>query len=438
MSNEKLAICSWSDVKDSVFDIDPELASLLDETKDAHRHPLILAKYPFASHIIHHGDFFIPSQVGTINRFSDNKHDTQITGLLDYYWGSIPMGLVLSGSVESYWKSVNQIIPMGVLGQGETFALRTVFDREGWCNFHKAWNLTSGARLLFSIPSLKDTAKFKKLNKSLQTRVSTPKSFTDHWQIFKHTYPKVGDNQEWNTTLLIFSKGWVDGIVNQRYPHLYNYLLKRIWVKQEFNRNRRIFDHIWRDFSSAAVKEGFKLKQQIYDHVKNLVLIGVGVEFAFRPDFSRQIAPLDSLASMLLDDYGLTYQPTFMCTDKLSWSNSGMLYDSLQMPTYQASASRSNNSGLDDMRESLHLSEFFLEQITLKKLPMLDNTRFMRLPDEVKYTYFHTDKDYSKRIHNVEKMFAEDERFTMGEYFSDLEPCYSSKFFKGCVRIAKL
>ena len=427
-------VIEWVDIAATIALVDPELADIIDRHPGSKKYKLVKVSYPYGENIIKAGSFYFPNKHGMLAPFHSNTIENSIKKMFDYYWGSIPFGILLSGAAECYWSGSKQTTSLSMLYPGSTYALRTIFDKNGWCNFKDAFDLSSGARSIFLLPSIKDTIKFKKLGKSLENRITIPKDFNEQWYLLKDIYKSKINKTCWKSEFLFFTTQWLKDIFSEKPNELYNCLRNRVWAVTEFSRNRKIFDYIWNDFIRIAKKEGVKAKDYLFDLAKHLVLIGIGDEYGFQPTISNQVAPIDLFQKAFIKYYKITQTPTFMSSATIKMDKPDNVYFSLQhsanLLTYPHRIGVS--SSLDDVRDVKAIMDLFME--CLKKVTLsVKGTRFTELPDKVHYSYYHTDKDYTRQAMNSALVMQNDERFN---YKSNLEFCNSSLFFKGCVQIS--
>lgn len=434
--NNAVRIVTWKEVKNQVFEVNPELAEILDACKPGAEHLLVKVSYPFGSHIIKSGTFYLPNEHGVLSPFSSVGIPNEFKEMFAYHWGSIPFGILLSGVAESFWTGSEQIISMGILPRGGTFALRTIFDEDSWCNFKDAFDLTAGSRLLFLLPSIKDNTKFKKLIKAIGKRCSMPRDFDEQWNLFKDIYLSEINNDGWQSELLLFTKPWLEDMLSGKFHQLSMHLRKKIWSWSEFWRNRKLFDFIWSDFIRIAKHKGVKVKDYIFDFARHLILIGVGDEYGFSPATDDTFAPIELFRDAFIGHYKISFDPTFMRSDTIRWGQPKKIYFSLQHPSNLLTYPHrhTNNSSLDDVRDVKTLVDLFKECASQGKIGV-GGTRFTELENKIKYDYYHTDRDYSNQVLSSGLIVHEDTRFQSKE---GLEFCSSSQFFKGCVRITSL
>lgn len=430
-STNSYEIISWKDISQIVAGIDPELAQIIDNCPGSKTHKLVKASYSYGENIIKAGDFHFPNDHGFLVPFKNTS--SKIQELFNYFWGSIPFGILLSGSAESYWSGTEQTTSIGMLHPGSTYALRTIFDKQGWCNFKDAFDLSSGARSIFLLPSIKDTTKFKKLGKVLERRITIPKEFNDHWHLLKEIcHSKISDNS-WKSEFLFFTTAWLEDMFSGKSTELYNYLRNRAWINTEFSRNRKIFDYIWNDYIRIAKRKGIKAKDYLFDFAKHLILIGIGDEYGFGFSFNNKVAPVSIIRRTFIEHYKITQDPTVMSAATIRWGKPSKVFFSLQhcanLLTYPHRSSLS--SSLDDVRDVKAIVDLFMESIKKAQLSF-GGTRFTELPERIRYEYYHTDKDYAQQAMSS-TLIAQD--IDIKELSSKLEFCSSSLFFKGCVKI---
>src|SRR5258708_4251977 len=88
-----------------------------------------------------------------------------------------------------------------------------------------------------------------------------------------------------------------------------------------------------------------------------------------------------------------------MCLHHFSAMNKKLLYYSLQIPTTTIFSPRSNkaSSTMTELRELKHIMEVLLEEINRRNLG-IERTPLFQLAQNVKYNFYHTEKDKRDEI----------------------------------------
>tara|TARA_B100000989_G_scaffold283885_1_gene250160 strand:+ start:769 stop:2106 length:1338 start_codon:yes stop_codon:yes gene_type:complete len=436
-NSSPVEVVTWSDVRDRMGEIQPQFAQLIDDYQPGDK-PLLLASYPFASHLITNGDFHLPDNHGKITSLRKGDYAPQINELLDYNWKSVPFGIALEGYAESYWHS-DVIQPTAMLYPGATLALRTIFDQDSRYNFHRAWNLSSGARLMFILSSIKDSEKFKRLQRTYQFREDMPVDYQDQWKVFKKIYNSPQANVDWRTKVVFFTKSWIEDILGGKNERLTLFLLNSVWRFHEFERNRRVFDFIMDDFKRIMSRKGVKINSYSFACLKHLIRIAMGEEFGFSPMVCNEVSPHELLFDAYTHTYRTKKSPTFMRINKVKWDEpDNAVYYSMHFPLHVGDSYKKNGySNIDDTIELKQSMEIFLDAIEGGRLELVEKTRLSELPDKIKFDYFHTDSDPMQELTSSKLILSHDPRFVPSLERRDPAIAFNhaSPFFKGCIKI---
>ena len=171
----------------------------------------------------------------------------------------------------------------------------------------------------------------------------------------------------WLSEVLIFTKPWFDGMFDIQYTALANYLRQENYkVIAKNDGHMALFDFIWHEFVENLQVQGFKAKSYVYEYVKNLILVGLGIKFGLAPVCNEDFFPKALIQHAYLDEYKIRYKPLLMATKKLNWAKpKDAVFLSLQVNTQLCNLPKrkSTNSGLDDIRDIRRLIQLFYTSI---------------------------------------------------------------------------
>jgi hypothetical protein len=119
---------TWKSARKLVKSVYPQLAEIIDEISPDDKFTLYSAKYPYGAMIINKGVFFIPNVDGHIVPLSHRTIPEEYKNDLDFH-GTIPVGLVLKNSIESFMIQGERITPFTLFKQGDVLALWRIQNR---------------------------------------------------------------------------------------------------------------------------------------------------------------------------------------------------------------------------------------------------------------------------------------------------------------------
>lgn len=423
---------TWKSIRARIKEIQPFLFNAIDEIDPGSEYSLYLVKYPYGSVICDRGVFCVPN----INQKLVPLHDSSISLELKQalgYSATIPLGLVMSNSIETYLQAKQRIIPGSFKRIGEFVSLWRALEEEK-SSYHLSWTITAGARSIFMLPKVTDSASHKALKIKYGLKLPAPQELFDQWNIFTHIANHNSFSQPWAAELIFFSEKWFTHRNDKSWTSFYRVMLDEFWKGSAFRRNQYIFDSA---FSIAQENKNLKPNPYLTDTVKHLIAIGKGAAPAFSPAMNDEAAPVSGLQKTYLEDYGIKkYAPVIM---HLHHFNSLMpVYYSFQMPTTTVFSpkSRKLSSVMTDLHELKHIMESVMSEI-LKGDIGLEKTPLYDLATNTQYGYYHSDKDKFSEVLSVAEIQLFDKSFTRSniddnEYlFPEFGP-----FFRGCISIS--
>lgn len=216
MEKANIRKVAWFEVRDKVKKVNPRLSDIIDEIDPSQKFPLYIARYPYGSMIVNEGEFYIPSTLGSIVPISDKQIDPKTREELTYSGMGLPAGVVIEHTAHESVTTSQQILPLGVVGQGSIFALWKKLDEE--LSFHpiNMFTITAGDRFIFMVPKISNILWHKNLKRDFNISLPPPVSLLDQWEIFKAIVHHPDTNCNWATELLFFSKIWFEKIKNDK------------------------------------------------------------------------------------------------------------------------------------------------------------------------------------------------------------------------------
>jgi hypothetical protein len=441
MSINKIQV---SEAIDRIKKLNPKLAKEIEIISPDEGYYLYEISYPYGASIVDRGIFQVPDSNNHIVPLNHSTIGSKIKDDLGYS-GTIPLGIITNNSIEAFMLSGNRVIPSSIVKPGNLISLWRVLD-EG-ISFHtgKFWNITSGARSICMLPKITDTTNYKNLKTKFGLKLNVPQSLSEHWELFVKIANHSQFSQSWESSILFFPKKWMSHKNDRKWKGFYNYLFETVWQSSNFRRNQFITD-----FAFSLVQENRNLKPNPYlaDTVKHLVAIGGGAVEAFCPAIDNSAAPIQGLQQVFIEIYGLKkYAPIIMHMHHFSLKENRPVYYSLQLPTTTifSPKSRKLSTLITELDEVKYIMEVFLAEV-LKENLEVEGTPLYELAKNVRYNYFHSEKDkhgeilLSNNIPLLDTNFSTSAKNSINNINVVEDQSWFPEFatfFKGCISISK-
>lgn len=425
----------WQEISPRVKMLLPEFATIIDNLNPDHNHNLYLVNYPYGAAILDQGVFQIPNADNHLVPLNHSTIPQQIKNDLGYC-GTIPLGLMLENSIETFMRADQRVIPSTMLTPGKFISLWRVLD-EG-ISFHagRFWNVCSGARSICMLPKITDANGYKAIKAKHGLKLKVPQKLIEHFELFSSIIQHIPTEIPWQSSLLFFPQHWFSHQKDGAWVKFYHYLLNTVWQGAAFRRNQFIFDFA---FSRAQENRNLRSNPYLADTVRHLVAIGCGAVPAFTPAIDQTAAPIDLLQSVFVESYGLKrYAPTIMHLQHFSPQSQNPVYYSFQIPTTTVFSpkSRKVSSTMVELQEVKHIMEILLTEI-LKGNLEVENTPLFELAKNVHYEYFHSEKDKADEIQQASLIAELNPKFThLGSGDGDYQFAEFAPFFRGCISIS--
>lgn len=422
----------WASIQDYIKKINPDFSAVIDKISPSEKYAIYHVKYPYGALILDKGVFHIPNRENFLVPISHSSVPNSIKEDLGYT-DTMPMGMILENSIETFFVTKDRIIPASLFKKGDLVSLWCVL--EDYDNYHKGplWSITSGARTICMLPKITDKNSYRQLKLKYGLKSPIPKSLNDHWEIFFHLTSHEKFINNWSSEIILFGKKWFENKNDFAWTEFYRYLLKEAWAASSFRRNQFIFD-----FAFSLIQKNKNLKPNPYlaDTVRHLIAVGSGSSPAFTPAIDDTAAPILRLQEVFLRDYGLKkYAPVIMHLHHFSAKERRPVYYSFEMPTTTVFSPRSSriSSKMTDMRELKYILEVLLSEI-LKGNVDVHKTPLYEIAKNVKYNFYHTDRDQYSEIANTLNVLHFDQYFSANSFeyaFPEFSP-----FFRGCISVS--
>lgn len=431
----------WSDVRDDINSLNPELVRVIDQLDPDPSYGLFRVRYPFGAMILHGSTFFIPTPDGSdIVPITDERIPQDWQQKLNYQQ-TMPMGMMLKRSCESYLEPEGRLVPLALMRPGHLFASWRALDTEYTYHPRTIWRVTAGARSLFMLPKITDVTAYRKLRRHYNINALLPSQFSEQWQVFV----ELANHQEfpdpWSCEMIFFSERWLQPRDDAAWLAFHHYLLQKAWKSSGYWRNKMLFDYMWDSFLLELSRKNIRPSHYLFDTAKRLVVLASGHLPAYAPAGRDQdCAPIRGIQEVYMDAYGLKgYQPTIMRPQKYRQGQREPIYYSLQFPNCFSTTlpPRTSNSIISDLRELRGIMERFIEGLQSQSICGAEGTPIEHMFEHVRLDYFHNEAGVEDSVRHTSHIVTEDPMFT--RQFADQSDrsfCDTSAFLRGCIRIA--
>lgn len=421
MPLENIRQVNWQEVHRRVSNVNSTVAAAIDAIPH-HEHPnLYLASYSFGELIIDHGLMRIPALP---DQFAD-----------DIRYSNIPLFITLNKSTELFLDlNSNSTYPLHLFFPGKTLGIWSILDAGHLQNSNQPgiWSLAAGARTIFMLPKVMDYGSHSKMQRQLQlSEAYPPHNLFDQGLVFTDIAASKKIRCTWQQDILIFGKGWAEGLQTGKWPELHHTLLQQEWNESLFLRNHMNTEILWQFLAQAQAQTRIKPSIYVIDTVKHLINIALNASVGFAPlaNEDETIAPVSIIQNAYLEYYHLKqYIPTLLAPAYLK--NSGAVYYSFLYPTLLSLSPNYNfRNTLEDERNIRHI--LTLVQNMLSQYPNYQHP----LSPDIQFDFFHYEADPIYNIHPVQDLPKNDPLLDYYPANPDLIFSETGPFLRACVKI---
>lgn len=414
----EISLLEWKDVSERVRQVNKKLAALVDNLEVTKAYPLVLLRQNFGELLVNNGK---------INCVPE-------TFRKELAYSAIPLFMPLNKHLEVFVDNQTRVIPMNIIKEGQLVGLFETVDSVFNYHTRAPWSVCAGSRTTCLLPRISDQLKLHKLS-SKYTYSSFRQSMTrlqDHWYLFKAIANSPAFHSNWSVDILFFSANWFDlkKNDNKAWHQFYHYIYSQAWQVAKFALFKIDVELQWERIITAISQRRLKPNPYIADTVKHLYLLSFGKFPGFVPlDRSEKLMPSTELQEVLVEAYGLKYQPTIVHCDNLeNTTDTQPVYYSLAYPTLMGGSpsASTNKTRIMDLRDIMMCIE------TISKIDgesLLNNMIF---------DYFHVGMNGLNSMHPSSDITEFDSRFL--EYnasYCDKDFAETSQFLKGCISIRR-
>lgn len=442
--NSAITKLAWADIRSSIEQINDKFAGIVDSISPDDSFTIYRVDYPYGAVIADTENFYLPDSHDKPQRINSFTSNQDLLNDLSYGQSTMPMGMVLSKTLEYYidLPKINMIIPWLIYKPGSLFPYTTILGNVNYKNYapNNLLAISAGARSAFMLPNIGCNTNHINIQRDLNIQKSAPKFLYEHWDIFKQIANSKVAKSDWRCSVIYFAEKWVSMLQNDTsWLSLKNYMLESGWKQFEFERNRVYFDIA---FSFMQQKRNLKPNPYLTDTARHLHTIAMGCAPGYAPAIDDDFLPVELLQNVYMDSYGLKkYIPTILQPQHfdITSSNQTPVYYSLQHPSTHmfSPKSRKASSTLLEMRELSHIMKIFSEELT-KDNAICSDTILNTIARDVNYEYFHNEVDAHLVIKSSAEVKNMDPRFSTKPdkpSWNNATFAEDAKFLRGCVRI---
>lgn len=434
--NNNFSKLAWSDVREEVHGVNPELAILIDELELSPEYAIYKAIYPYGSEILQKGKMHFPNEHGNLIPLTNSELPKEVQEDLGYNFGSNPISLVLENTIEVFANLGDRILPLyGLVEPGTLFGTWLVLNQQPSNCQILLWDITAGVRSILAVQNIYEKQSNTNLKKTYHVQSDKPSSLYDQWYMFKEILNHPSFGEPIKSSLLFFGKKWFEHMDDPAWAKFYLHLYESAFINSDFWRNQFMCDML---FSVIQHKRNIRPSPYISSIVKHLFSIGIGAVPGFAPAIDNMAAPIDRLTHAYSEVYKVKgYPPTFLIPKHFNMHDleSRPVYYSLNFPTSVefSQKSRQKSSLINDLCEIRSLLETYLQEI-LYGSHNVEQAPLHMVANDVHYRCFHADFKQFHNIHDTLLIPKEDKSFPA---ITENTPFpANNSFFRACVRIS--
>lgn len=430
---------TWRDVREQVKVFDPALFKMIEAFNPGPLHTLYKVAYPFGAEIVKNGLLYLPTAEGELVALTDERISKKVREDLNYNHLGNPTTFVLKGAAELYFSHLGNTYPIfGSVNKGNIIGISPVMS-ENDINLHPPflWNMTSGARSLFSLAKVSEVVGLTRLEKHFKVTFPKVNEYKDQWELLRTLANAPEFESNWCTELLFFSKSWFNW-KDERASLFKTFLYDRVWSATDYWRNQYLWDVIYSMFKQEKT---IKVNPAIADIVRQLSLIAAGVQPGFTVVQDNESAPIAQFQKALVDVYKIDYLPVFMSCSLFNFNQPHRTaYYSLEYPV-SLTASPSNKKGSTKIADLLEIKYLLTKYLSFLKTGKLniEGSCFYKVPSMVDFSFFHNMSNSKENIDGIEAIFKQDINFAKANLLAEntqLNFPINSNFLNGCIRLS--
>lgn len=411
---------SWRDIREDVKRCNRQLYNIIEEITGINDISFIEMSYDYGDLIVERGKFKLPSFFNKLSCYEKEKLHFA-SRELDY--AAVPLFLSLSKSTEVFLSNNQRVTPINFSKAGQLHGTFEFLDylREKPAIYQ--WNISAGARSVFSLPSLNNQVGLHKLSNHSAENFSKITSLNEHWKILSSI--NVGKN-DWKYRALFFTGEWVDFLRSSpKFAKLLKYLVGYSWQQSRFGLERMVTDSPWLHLQDELAKQPLRSKVYLVDTLKHLLAIKNGDAPGFAPTSDEDIAPISQFQSLIKECYSFSdYIPTMMAPKVLNNNDTtDTVYYSLAHPTLIDGSPYVRKNIITDLRDLKFILDY-----------MNEHYEFLSGEHIKFYQSSHVDDE---KLPHTSQLVMQDKNFRReAEANTNLKFCSNASFLRCCIGIS--
>jgi hypothetical protein len=429
---------TWKDARKYVQKVEPNLANVIDQFDPDSSYKLYLVRYPYGRMVFKKAILNLPNKDGELVALNHPTISSHIREQLSYR--VIPMGLLLEKSLEMHAELDERVIPLMMISPGKLFGAWEILDPVNSYFVKLSWNISSGARTVFTLPKITDKTGYQRLAKEFDIKnIHIAKDLSDHWHLFRALAKSSHFPETWESKVLFFGKKWFEEIHKKNANLvLKNYLYETAWQQSSFWRFFVTLNLVWQQFSSLLKLSYIKCGSYPLETLKHIIMMGIGALPALTAyDPKEMTCPINALQKILIDFYEINYNPTIIIPSHVNYEEKGIYYYySINAPTLIESVpkTREVSNVMQTTREIKKILECFQEE-TIKGNLYLENTPLYKMLNTIIFNFFHNGIDLQEELLPINRILIDKNLTRVPSGYMLREFCYKSKFLSGFIRM---
>ena len=401
----------WNDAKKAIFNVNQELALILDKLKYTSKHIFYLLEYDY-------GKIIDNSKIGF-------QYPTDKYGKI---WKTIPFSIVIDKKFEMFVDFNEKTFPFRVYDKGSIFNTAQFITKNRQFSPKDINSISAGARNTFLLPSIGDSIPHNDICNYFNINIKKPDTLDDQFFVFR----KLSDigKSGWKAKLLCFEPSLIEKIKKEHPSSFYNYI-------RSYNSQ---FDAYWTGSSYydcllsyiRSNNTDLKITNFMYDLIKQFYNIGCGQTPAYAPVVNDDFMPYKFIADIYKDIYKIKTIPFAMMPDWFKLNHKPVYYSFFKEGAISKPKKIINSLKL--AVETKNIFQLFSREIIRENF--YKNTEFRNCVDNLRVDVFSDRaKNYNTVLNSNSDLFDYDERFVLAAEQLNMNPRFykaRSVFFTGC------
>ncbi|HVV69410.1 MAG TPA: hypothetical protein VHE99_10340 [Gammaproteobacteria bacterium] len=217
----------------------------------------------------------VPNSLGDVVPLTHSSISTSLRDRLSY--SVFPLGLITRNSMEVSREIEGRIITLQFFLPGVIMGLWESLDPPKSHYPIRIWNVTAGARFIFTLPKIQAAAFFTRLRKEFDLPNQIPKDISQQWNMFKRIANHPNFTHSWYNEIYFFPVEWIEPDSKSiDWIKFHYFLLQEAWSLSQYARNARNQDVVWDYFARILSDKGYKPNPLHIEILKHIIAIAMG------------------------------------------------------------------------------------------------------------------------------------------------------------------